>query len=232
MGAFNGSGVFVRSYSWTNDAANNIDITASRSDTEDDGFAAGLTLCVTRDGQGRMAFDFLPSSTNAYGLGSLAFPWKALFCQYIQATASATSAFGPTANALVDATPDTGTFSGTFSGCSGTVTGTCTWYRVGKLVFLTFPATANGTSNGNFFALTAGLPGAITPATLSQVVAVDAGSMKDNGTGVSSSGKTVSASLTAGSGQINFLISGGANSWTGAGGKGFTNNTTICYLAL
>lgn len=78
MGAFNGSGVFVRSYSWTSDAANNIDITASRMDTEDTGFASGLTLCVTRDGQGQMAADFLPSVASTYNLGNGSFPWNNL----------------------------------------------------------------------------------------------------------------------------------------------------------
>lgn len=51
MGSFNGSGVFVRSYSWVQDAANGLDILANRMDTEDNGFAGGLTNCVTRDGQ-------------------------------------------------------------------------------------------------------------------------------------------------------------------------------------
>lgn len=87
MGAFNGSGVFVRSYSWTNDAANGIDITASRVDTEDTGFASGLSLCVTRDGQGQMAADFLPSAANTYKLGSASFPWTAIFGQTITLTA-------------------------------------------------------------------------------------------------------------------------------------------------
>lgn len=50
-GSFNGSGTFVRSYSWTNDAANGIPITASRFDTEDDGFATGLSTCITKNGQ-------------------------------------------------------------------------------------------------------------------------------------------------------------------------------------
>lgn len=79
MGAFNGSGVFVRSYSWTNDAANNIDITASRMDTEDTGFASGLSLCVTRDGQGAMAASFLPSADVSYDLGSALLRWSSLF---------------------------------------------------------------------------------------------------------------------------------------------------------
>lgn len=48
---FNGSGAFNRVYNWVNDANNNIDIEASRMDTEDNGFATGLSDCVTRDGQ-------------------------------------------------------------------------------------------------------------------------------------------------------------------------------------
>lgn len=75
MGAFNGSGVFVRSYSWVNDAANGIDITASRVDTEDTGFASGLSLCVTRDGQGQMLTDFVPAVDGNYSLGTAAFRW-------------------------------------------------------------------------------------------------------------------------------------------------------------
>ena len=49
--AFNGSGTFVRLYSWVTDAANSVNITASRMDGEDTGFASGLTNCITRDGQ-------------------------------------------------------------------------------------------------------------------------------------------------------------------------------------
>lgn len=75
MGAFDGNGTFVRSYNWTNDAANSIDITASRVDTEDTGFAAGLTLCVTRDGQGKMGADFLALTGATYSVGSNATPW-------------------------------------------------------------------------------------------------------------------------------------------------------------
>lgn len=78
MGAFNGSGVFVRSYNWTQDAANAIDITASRVDTEDTGFASGLSLCVTRDGQGPMASNFLPAATDVYSLGSGSIRWTGI----------------------------------------------------------------------------------------------------------------------------------------------------------
>lgn len=58
--AFNGAGVFVRLFSWTSDAANGINITASRMDSETDGIASGLSNCITRDGQGKptAAIDF------------------------------------------------------------------------------------------------------------------------------------------------------------------------------
>ena len=49
--AFNGSGTFVRLYNWATDAANAVNITASRMDGEDSGFASGLSNCITRDGQ-------------------------------------------------------------------------------------------------------------------------------------------------------------------------------------
>jgi hypothetical protein len=75
--AFDGSGNFNRVYSWASDAANSINITASRVDTEDNGFASGLTLCVTRDGQGKMAADFVPAVASTYNCGTPGVPWLA-----------------------------------------------------------------------------------------------------------------------------------------------------------
>lgn len=49
--AFNGTGTFVRIYSWATDKANGIKIRADRMDAETDGIATGLSTCVTRDGQ-------------------------------------------------------------------------------------------------------------------------------------------------------------------------------------
>jgi len=48
---FNGSGIFNRVYNWVTDKANSVLVTASRMDGEDDGFATGLSNCMTRDGQ-------------------------------------------------------------------------------------------------------------------------------------------------------------------------------------
>lgn len=49
--AFNGSGTFNRLYTWVNDAAANIKIRADRMDNEMNGFATGLSTCITKDGQ-------------------------------------------------------------------------------------------------------------------------------------------------------------------------------------
>jgi len=59
---FNGSGLFVRAYNWVQDKVNGINITASRMDGDSDGFAAGLSNCVTRDGQGKMTSNFNPGA--------------------------------------------------------------------------------------------------------------------------------------------------------------------------
>lgn len=49
--AFNGTGTFLRIYNWVTDKINSVPITASRMDTEMDGFATGLSNCITKDGQ-------------------------------------------------------------------------------------------------------------------------------------------------------------------------------------
>jgi hypothetical protein len=48
---YNGTGVFQRVYQWEQDAANGIFVDATRTDTDSNDIAAGLTNCVTRDGQ-------------------------------------------------------------------------------------------------------------------------------------------------------------------------------------
>jgi hypothetical protein len=48
---FNGSGTFSRVYSWITDAANGLNISATRMDTDTNDIANALSDCVTRDGQ-------------------------------------------------------------------------------------------------------------------------------------------------------------------------------------
>jgi len=73
-GRLNGSGTFVRSFNWVVDKTNAVNITASRMDTEMDGVAAGLTLCTTRDGQGKMAL-LVALVDASFSLGSASFRW-------------------------------------------------------------------------------------------------------------------------------------------------------------
>jgi hypothetical protein len=50
---FNGDGVFVRLYNWTVDASNSATnyVRADKMDAEMNGFATGLSNCMTRDGE-------------------------------------------------------------------------------------------------------------------------------------------------------------------------------------
>lgn len=61
--AFNGSGQFIRLYNWTNDANAGIDISSSRMDGEDNGYATGLSNCITKDGQQTVTAD-IPFNTH------------------------------------------------------------------------------------------------------------------------------------------------------------------------
>lgn len=49
MGGYS-NGVWTRYYNWTNDANAAINIRADRMDTEDNGFATGLSTCILKDG--------------------------------------------------------------------------------------------------------------------------------------------------------------------------------------
>lgn len=208
MGAFNGSGVFVRSYSWTQDAANAIDITASRVDTEDTGFASGLSLCVTRDGQGAMAADFLPNADNTLNLGSTPLRW---------------ASFNGVASSLV--IPTSGSFTGTFTGFTTVVTGTCQWAKAGNVVVLYFPV-AFGTSNATGFTMT-GMPATIQPATLTQLARLPDSSVQNFGIETGD----VDAQIAPG-GTITFIKAGNFANWTNSGQKGFVGASSIAYLTL
>lgn len=68
--AFNGSGVFQRLYSWVNDAAANIKIRADRMDNEMEGFAVGLSTCITKDGQTTITANLPMSGFRHTGVGN------------------------------------------------------------------------------------------------------------------------------------------------------------------
>ena len=68
--AYNGTGTFNRIYNWTTDAANGINIEAARMDTEDNGFATGLSNAITKDGQTTITADIPFSSKKITALAN------------------------------------------------------------------------------------------------------------------------------------------------------------------
>ena len=68
--SFNGTGTFLRLYNWVNDAAANIKIRADRMDNEMNGFATGLSTCITKNGQTTITAN-LPMATYRHtGVGN------------------------------------------------------------------------------------------------------------------------------------------------------------------
>ena len=130
---FNGSGLFTRAYNWVNDAANAIPITASRMDADSNDFAAGLSNCLTRDGQAPASLVTTPviNSTSTLtlqssGLNALTFDvtQKGTFVQPI--TAPGATLTGPASLQGVTATTLAATGAATLNGGTSTTTLTAT----------------------------------------------------------------------------------------------------------
>lgn len=70
MPGWNGSGQFVRIYSWVSDALAGIPITASRMDADTNNITAnGFNNCLTRDGQGSATDDLPMNNFRHIGVG-------------------------------------------------------------------------------------------------------------------------------------------------------------------
>jgi hypothetical protein len=67
--AFNGSGTFLRLHNWVTDRTNGILIRADRADAEDNGFAAGLSNAICKDGQTTIAANIPFNNKKITGLG-------------------------------------------------------------------------------------------------------------------------------------------------------------------
>jgi hypothetical protein len=96
---FQGNGTFARIYRWQNDAANGLDILADRFDAEDDGFATGLSNCITRDGQSPPTASIPWGNQNLTGVNNLTgvgFNFSG--------TCSVGGSFGVTGNAAITGT--------------------------------------------------------------------------------------------------------------------------------
>jgi hypothetical protein len=70
--SFNGSGVFDRLYSWTNDALAGIKIRADRMDNEMNGMATGLSTCITKNGQTTITANLPMAGYRHTGVGAAA----------------------------------------------------------------------------------------------------------------------------------------------------------------
>ncbi len=68
--AFNGTGTFVRIYSWLTDQAAGILVRADRMDTDTNDIAAGLSNCMTRDGQSPPTSDIPMGAKKLTGLAN------------------------------------------------------------------------------------------------------------------------------------------------------------------
>lgn len=68
MGGFV-NGVYQRFYNWTNDANASIPIESSRMDTEDSGFATGLSTCLLKDGTQTVTANLPLSGFKFTGMG-------------------------------------------------------------------------------------------------------------------------------------------------------------------
>lgn len=68
--AFNGAGVMVRLYNWTNDANASINIKSDRMDNEDNGFATALSTCICKDGQTTITANLPMSTFKHTGVGN------------------------------------------------------------------------------------------------------------------------------------------------------------------
>jgi hypothetical protein len=96
--AYNGIGQFLRVYNWITDAANGIFVRDDRMDTEMDGFATGLSNCITKDGQQVLTNDIPFGGFKITGLGNGVAPQDATtFLQVFTSPAFTGTPIAPTA---------------------------------------------------------------------------------------------------------------------------------------
>ena len=79
MSGFDGNGVWTRSYSFVQDAANGLKISSSRFDTELANVTAGFNICMTRDGQGKPSAAMDWNGQNLGNVGQLTVTGAATF---------------------------------------------------------------------------------------------------------------------------------------------------------
>jgi hypothetical protein len=106
--AFDGAGTFLRLYSWVMDATNNVKIRADRHDDEDNNFAAGLSNCITKDGQTSITQNIPWNSRRIVSLADPIDPQDAATKDYADTKVSSTGNGTITGNLTVTGDLDVG----------------------------------------------------------------------------------------------------------------------------
>jgi hypothetical protein len=133
--------------------------------------------------------------------------------------------WGPTAGALVDMTPDIGSYTGTLTGVTASTTATIVWQRNGNQMTIFVPAFSALNTSSTSMSITGGP--AILQATRSQVMAIPVGGLVMSAAATSLG----SVSMGVGSSTITFLISNSSTGFTNDTlTKGINRGFTFTYL--
>lgn len=206
---FNGSGVWSWTYSWTNDAANGIPITASRMDAQfDDAGNNGFDNCLTRDGQGSSTANTPWNGFKITGLGAATTAGDALSYGAAMSGPSLTlsgainAAFGTTGVKIASASftqTDSTTGAGTVATAYGSLLGATAFATASNSITIT-------NAYGQYFKA----PIAGSHVTLTDKYAIGADSFNSANTGTGSAGAIVIGPIPQGS--------TGGICWIGHGG--------------
>jgi hypothetical protein len=200
---FNNAGVFLRLFSWVNDAANNIKISSSRMDQEMNGMAAGLSDCVTRDGQSPWLANLPAGGFKITGLGAGSGPGDSVRYEQVLKSASNLSdlASPVAARSSTGLNIDQITFRGD-ANYQILTTDRVVWLNVTLSAPRTFTLPQAGTCNGGQTLIVVDGSGAVGANSLS--FAAFSGDVL-----------TGNAAITTTFGMAIFVCSGGGNEWCG-----------------
>lgn len=132
----------------------------------------------------------------------------------------AVQARGPVAAALVDMTPDHGSYTGTLTGCTTSPTATIKWARMGNLVVLFIPG-LTGTSNATTCTITGAMPASIQPVSTQWMAAP----LLEDATAVFAGGVAVNAA----SSTLTLEKGGTSTGFTASGTKGVSSGMAFAY---
>lgn len=159
--------------------------------------------------------------------GSIALSGTPVLQSYSASAGPSIEGLGPVAGAMVDITPDKGSFTGIFSGYVASPSPTITWCRIGLLVFMCIQA-FTGTSNSTVLQLT-NSPAGLSPPATTQNIVVSSAAFNNGGVALTGSSDVV-AQVQAGTSNIAFLINGFG--WTNTGTKGTSLAITFAWIRV